>query len=341
MAEVEEVLDACHSLMDFGVNRYRRPKPLSAVEERARSREREAYAWSQHDEIWRTVPTSPDQEKGVASGRFPAEPQENLLYFIEKYSPRLENWQREIVRIVRKMAQYFYPQGQTKVMNEGWATFWHYTLLNRLYDKGKVNDGFMIEVLASHTNVVAQRGFDQPGFGGINPYALGFAMFTDIRRICENPTTEDKHWFPDIAGSNWEKTLDFAMRNFKDESFISQYLSPRLIREFHLFAVADHKSNDFLEVDSIHNEIGYRRVRQLLAQQYNRDTQLPDVQVAAFDKDGDRSLTLVHQMHRGRALTEEADRVLHNIQRLWGFKVSLETRSSSGESVDRRVFSDS
>ncbi len=341
VAEVEEVLDACHSLMDFGVNRYRRPKPLSAVEERARSREREAYAWSQHDEIWRTVPTSPDQEKGVASGRFPAEPQENLLYFIEKYSPRLENWQREIVRIVRKMAQYFYPQGQTKVMNEGWATFWHYTLLNRLYDKGKVNDGFMIEVLASHTNVVAQRGFDQPGFGGINPYALGFAMFTDIRRICENPTTEDKHWFPDIAGSNWEKTLDFAMRNFKDESFISQYLSPRLIREFHLFAVADHKSNDFLEVDSIHNEIGYRRVRQLLAQQYNRDTQLPDVQVAAFDKDGDRSLTLVHQMHRGRALTEEADRVLHNIQRLWGFKVSLETRSSSGESVDRRVFSDS
>jgi stage V sporulation protein R len=62
--------------------------------------------------------------------RFPAEPQENLLYFIEKNAPLLEPWQREIVRIVRKVAQYFYPQRQTQVMNEGWATFWHHTLLN-------------------------------------------------------------------------------------------------------------------------------------------------------------------------------------------------------------------
>ena len=78
------------------------------------------------------------------------------------------------MRIVRKIAQYFYPQSQTKVMNEGWATFWHYTLINRLFDKGLVNDAFMIEFLQIHTNVVGQRGFDQPGYGGINPYALGF-----------------------------------------------------------------------------------------------------------------------------------------------------------------------
>ncbi len=64
----------------------------------------------------------------AAKARFPAEPQENILYFVEKYSPKLEPWQRELVRIVRKLAQYFYPQGQTKVMNEGWATFWHYTI---------------------------------------------------------------------------------------------------------------------------------------------------------------------------------------------------------------------
>src|SRR5690606_33476559 len=157
---------------------------------------------------------------------FPAEPEENLLYFVEKHSPRLEPWQRELVRIVRKLAQYFYPQVQTKVMNEGWATFWHYNLLNRLYDKRLVNDGFMLEFLQSHTNVVCQRGFDERGFGGINPYALGFAMFTDLRRICEKPTTEDRRWFPEMAGSDWGRVLDFAMRNFKDESFIGQFLSP-------------------------------------------------------------------------------------------------------------------
>lgn len=340
VAEVEEILDACHSLMDFGVSRYRRPKPLSALEERERAREREAYSWSQHDEIWRTVPGADNEQNNADSLNFPAEPQENLLYFIEKFSPRLQSWQCEIVRIVRKMAQYFYPQGQTKVMNEGWATFWHYTLLNRLYDRGQVNDGFMMEVLASHTNVIAQRGFDQRGFGGINPYALGFAMFTDIKRICEAPTEEDRQWFPDIANSDWQKTLDFAMRNFKDESFIGQYLSPKLIRDFHLFAIADHRAQEYLEVDSIHNEKGYRRVRQLLAQQYNRDSQLPDVQVVSFDKDGDRSLTLAHKVHRDRSLTEEAERVLKNIQRLWGFKVTLESCSPEGEIIHLQTFSD-
>src|SRR3546814_998195 len=74
-------------------------------------------------------------------------------------------------------------------------------------------------------------------------------MMQDIRRICESPTPEDRKWFPDIAGSDWVKTLDFAMRNFKDESFISQYLSPRLIREFRFFAIADHQASPVLEVD--------------------------------------------------------------------------------------------
>ncbi|SUV86824.1 SpoVR family protein [Bordetella pertussis] len=144
-------------------------------------------------------------------------------------------------------------------MNEGWATFWHYTLLNRLHQKGRVTDGFMIEVLQSHTNVVSQRGFDERGYGGVNPYALGFSMMQDIRRICERPDEEDRRWFPDIAGSDWLTTLDFAMRNFKDESFISQYLSPRLIREFRFFAIADHQANPKLEVAAIHDDEGYGR----------------------------------------------------------------------------------
>ncbi|ESH08738.1 SpoVR family protein, partial [Salmonella enterica subsp. enterica serovar Gaminara str. ATCC BAA-711] len=67
---------------------------------------------------------------------------------------------------------------------------------------------------------------------GINPYALGFAMFQDIKRICQSPTDEDKYWFPDIAGSDWLETLHFAMRDFKDESFISQFLSPKVMRDF-------------------------------------------------------------------------------------------------------------
>ncbi len=336
---VEDTLDACHALMDYGVSRYTHPRPLSAAEERLRQREREEYAWKQYDELWRTLPAkdrSGDAERAALrrnGRRFPDEPEENLLYFIEKYSPRLEPWQRELVRIVRKVAQYFYPQGLTKVMNEGWATFWHYTLLNRLYDKGLVDDGFMLEVLASHTNVITQRGFDEQGYGGMNPYALGFAMFTDLKRICQKPTAEDRHWFPEIAGGDWLKVLDFAMRNYKDESFIAQYLSPRLIREFRFFAIADHENERTLNVDSIHNDQGYRRVRKLLAEQYDRDARMPDIQIVNFDRDGDRSLTVRHRMHRKRPLTDEATQVMKHLQRLWGFNVKFETANERGDVV--------
>ncbi len=335
---VEVTLDACHALMDFGVNRYRRPPVLSADEERRRQREREEYAWKRYDEIWRTLPSSPRQERTAAAARHPGEPEENLLYFVEKFSPRLEPWQRELVRIVRKLAQYFYPQGQTKVMNEGWATFWHYTILNRLYDKGLVDDGFMLEVLASHTNVIGQRGFDERGFGGLNPYALGFAMFADIRRICEHPTDEDRLWFPDLAGADWRAALEFAMRNFKDESFIAQYLSPHLIREFHLFAIADREGEGHLVVDSIHNEQGYRRIRRLLAEQYNRDNLLPDVQIVHFDRDGDRSLTVRHRRHRDRPLSDDHERVMRHLQTLWGFPVSLETVDAQGRPAGEKRY---
>jgi stage V sporulation protein R len=337
VAAVEETLDACHALSDFGVSRYRHPRPLSAVDEQRRQREREEYAWKQYDEIWTTLPVKARGDgAGSARAVFPEEPQENLLYFVEKYAPKLAPWQREIVRIVRKTAQYFYPQGQTKVMNEGWATFWHYTLLNRLHEKGLVDDGFMLEVLSSHTNVIAQRGFDQRGYGGINPYALGFAMMTDIRRICENPTDEDRAWFPDIAGGDWLKVLDFAMRNYKDESFIGQYLSPHLIREFHLFAIADHAEESHLTVDATHNEQGYRRIRQLLSQQYNRDGQVPDIQIVNYDHRGDRSLTLQHHAFRGRPLAGDADEVLRHLTRLWGFTVRLQTIDDDGKLIAQR-----
>ena len=210
-------------------------------------------------------------------------------------------------------------------MNEGWATFWHYTILNRLHEKGQVDDGFMIEFLKSHTNVVAQPSYDSKMYSGLNPYALGFAMFSDLRRICERPDGEDRAWFPTIAGSDWMTTLDFAMRNFKDESFIGQYLSPRLIREFHLFAIADHAEEDDLVIDSIHDERGYKRVRKLLSQQHSQEVRVPDVQVVRFDRDGDRSLTLRHHRHRGRPLTDATTEVLAHVRKLWGFPVRLET----------------
>ncbi|BBP03160.1 SpoVR family protein [Sulfuriferula plumbiphila] len=327
---VENMLDSCHALMNYGVDRYKRPTRLSMAKEQARLIERETYLQSQVNDLWRTLPTRQAADEQRQSSRFPAEPQENLLYFIEKNAPRLEPWQREIVRIVRKIAQYFYPQRQTQVMNEGWATFWHYTLLNHLYDAGKLTDGFMMEFLQSHTNVVYQPPFHSRAYSGINPYALGFSMFHDIRRICEHPTDEDRHWFPELAGSDWKQSLDFAMRNFKDESFIAQYLSPKLIRDFKLFAVRDDDSEDKLEISAIHDDAGYRAVRQRLAEQYNLGNREPNIQVYNVDVYGDRALTLRHYMHDRRPLGDTTPEMLRHIARLWGYSVRMESVDQDG-----------
>ena len=323
--EVELILDSCHALMNYGVDRYKRPPRLSIQKERLRQKDREEYLQSQVNDLWRTIPKTDVTDDPAKEHRFPAEPQENILYFIEKNAPLLEPWQRELVRIVRKIAQYFYPQRQTQVMNEGWATFWHYTILNTLYDKGLVNDGFMIEFLKTHTNVVYQPAYNSPYYSGINPYALGFAMMSDIRRICENPTDEDRHWFPEFAGTDWVKALDFAMRNFKDESFIAQYLSPKLIRDFRLFSVLDDDNDNYLEVSAIHDDEGYRRVRSVLANQYNLSVREPNIQIYNVNLRGDRSLTLRHIQNNRQPLADDTEEIMKHLLRLWGFDVHLET----------------
>ena len=323
--EVELLLDSCHALMNHGVDRYCRPSRLSADEERLRQSEREEHLQLQVNDLWRTIPQKENKDTVANEPNYPSEPQENILYFIEKNAPLLKPWQREVVRITRKVAQYFYPQRQTQVMNEGWATFWHYTILNTLYDEGLVNDGFMVEFLRSHTSVVAQPSYNSPYYSGINPYTLGFSMMSDIKRICENPTDEDRHWFPEIAGSDWKKTMDFAMRHFKDESFILQYLSPKLIREMKLFSILDDDTRLKLEVTAIHNDDGYLQIRRSLADQYNLSKREPNIQIHNVDRNGDRSLTLRHTVHNRQPLDKSLTDVMKHLTRLWGFTVRLET----------------
>ena len=327
---VEELLDGCHALMNQGVNRYQRPRPISAEEEKARAREREEYIQKNLNDLWRTIPMR-EEERAEQVKRFPEHPEENILYFIEKSAPLLETWQRELIRIVRKVAQYFYPQRQTQVMNEGWASFWHYHLCHELYNEGLVTEGFILEFLHSHSSVVFQPEFDDPRYSGINPYTLGFNIFQDIRRMCEEPTEEDKYWFPDIAGSDWLETVHFAMKNFKDESFILQYLSPKVMRDMRLFCINDDEGNPYLEVHAIHNESGYRSLRESLAAQYNLGNREPNIQVYNVNVRGDRSLTLRHYMHQKRPLEPENTReIIKHVHRLWGFDVKLESVDEEG-----------
>jgi spore cortex formation protein SpoVR/YcgB (stage V sporulation) len=188
-----------------------------------------------------------------------------------------------------------------------------------------------MEFLHNHTNVIYQPPFESQYYNGLNPYTLGFIMFSDIRRICEDPTEEDKKWFPEIAGTNWVDTIDFAMKNFKDESFIAQFLSPKVIRDLKLFNILDDDEKEDLEVLSIHNEEGYKHIRQTLSEHYNIGNLEPDIQVFNVDIRGDRSLTLRYTMRHRRPLDESAQEVLKHLYILWGFPIKLETLSDDGQ----------
>ena len=342
---VERVLDAAHALMNHGVHRYDRPAKLNLEDERRRQEERRRHFESNYDDIWRTAiigEQRDEEQEGQSREKRRAEirrklglPEENLLYFLEKRAPRLEPWQRELVRIARHISQYFYPQKQTRLLNEGCATFCHYEIMTRLHEKGMISDGSFLEVLHSHTGVVSQPEFDDRRYNGINPYALGFAMMRDIKRICLEPEDEDREWFPDIAGNGDPYgTLRHAWANYRDESFILQYLSPAMIRKFRLFHVTDDASKPALTVEAIHDDWGYRRIRTALSRQYDLSRREPDIQVVDVDLTGDRCLILAHFVHDGVLLEDKTCRsVLRYTAALWGYAVKLLEIEAATEKV--------
>ena len=114
-------------------------------------------------------PNSTEEEMQLDFKRIPIEPEDDLLLFISNYG-RLHDWERDIIDIVREETEYFLPQIDTKIMNEGWASFWHYSILNKL----ELPQGFHIEFIKQHNQVI------RPQEGRINPYYLGFKIFESI-----------------------------------------------------------------------------------------------------------------------------------------------------------------
>lgn len=342
--EVEQLIDACHALRSCGVDRYKRPHAISAKMEKERMEARREEIERNLSVLWRPakIKEVPERER-----TFPSEPQENVLYFIEKHAPSLPSWKREVIRIIRKISQYFYPQMYTQVMNEGFACFTHYYIMTRLYEKRLITDGAYQEFLHSHTNVVFQPDFDatvnvlvghddegkpiiekKSIYRGINVYALGFNMFMDIKRMCEHPTAEDKKWFPHLAGTPWLPAIKNAVENFKDESFILQYLSPHLIRHFGFFTLLDDEEEEEYKVTAIHDDDGYRHIREKLAGQYERSLVIPDIHVEKVDVRGNRMLSLQHLMYNRKLLDPGAvEKMLEYVRSLWEYPVELSTVS--------------
>jgi stage V sporulation protein R len=326
LERVEQTLDALHALRDQGLDKYKRPSRLDTRKERAEQAKRLAVAQEtmRQAEYYSLVPQAAKAVK--TDSVFPANPEENLLYFLEKHAPKLEPWQRELARIVRKIAQYFYPQRQTQVMNEGWATFWHHRLINDMYDARQIDQGILLECLHSHTNVVRQREYS-----GLNPYALGFAAWNEIKRVCEKPTNEDREYLPDVAGKDWLETFHDIMQNYRDESFLLQFLTPKLVRDFRLMNIQTREGLDHWTVDHTAGPEGFQSIRSQLSAAYRLESAMPEISVTRYALDSDRKLFLQHQSYNGKMLMkDQAEQTLKHLRLLWGFDVALETVDQSG-----------
>lgn len=331
---VERLIDACHSLFYNSIDKYKRrrfERPSDAYEKavnRAKSEE------ENFDIVMDTLKKpQATRKKGTIKAYRAFEwpwPEENLLYFIEKNSPMLEDWEKEIVRIVRKSAQYFYPQIQTKMMNEGWASFWHHTLMTDLYDEGYIDEGNYLEFLDSHTAVCCQRDQQQ-----MNPYAIGFELFTDLRRACEDPTEDDYKYLPMVAGKPWLETLKWTMENFKDETFVTEFLGPNVVDHFELFCYEDDTSSKNYKILTIQDKEDIYELRKQLASNYTFAELLPQVEIVGFDHKTDRTLHMRCTHKDGKVLDKESLKsVTKYVHKLWGYPILVDEYDSEGEHID-------
>ncbi|MCM8711438.1 SpoVR family protein [Clostridium sp. SYSU_GA19001] len=237
-------------------------------------------------------PEPPDVSK------IPLEPEEDIIYFIMKYG-NLAEWEKNILQIVRDETLYFIPQIETKIMNEGWASYWHYTILKEL----ELPASLHLEFIKRHNDVVA------PWRGGLNPYFLGFKMFQDIEK-------------------RYGREKIFEVRELeRDSSFLRRYLTQELSEELHLFEYVKKSSDYFIE--EVSDEQGFPNIRNVLCENCGMGM-VPVIRVIDMNLK-DRSLTLEH-VFDGRELNlNYAEATLKYLQELWGHSVTLITKSNGNE----------
>lgn len=339
MMPVERILDACHALQYVSIDKSKMPAYKSTEFIAALEEERKLNDLKKANILWDSLFPKVKMKKNSVNY------EENILKYIRNNSSVLAQWQRNIISICLYINQYFYPQMQTQVTNEGFATFWHYTLLHDMYDADLIDDGIMLEFLTNHSNVIRQSKpfIDHPYFGihtneyysGINPYYLGFSIYQDIRRICENPTARDRKYFPYMAGTDWVETIKEAAYNYNDSNFIANYMSPTVMDNGKFFVIEDRASEQDYTINASTFDENYDKIKMDLARQYDLERKLPQLQVAEFENAHNASeynnhLSLVYSDTNEKELhSEYTKRTLLYVSQLWGNTAKIFNKSFS------------
>lgn len=261
-----------------------------------------------YDDLWNLdnkneniTPVKPRKKK------FPPQPEKDLLLFIQHFSRELEEWQRDILTMLREEMIYFWPQLETKIMNEGWASLWHQRIMREL----DLTSGESIEYAKLNASVV------QPSKTSINPYYFGLKMFEDIEERYNNPTEEMKQNGVKV-GSGTEKI--FEVRELEsDTSFIRNYLSKEFVmnKDLYLFKKQgkEYKINDKSWVN----------VRdQLVNMRTNGGYPYITVNDGDYRKNGE--LYLKHSFEEIELDVKYLEKVLPYLYQLWGRTTHIETR---------------
>lgn len=321
--EVEEALDHAHSLA-FQCSRNLAIKKLSQEQQRIRKWEN---SQDPEDPHWQIHPkheyVAPDLNK------VPLEPEPDILSFIAEYNPYLPEWKKDILRIVEKETRYFIPQMETKIMNEGWASYWHFKILNTL----QLEQGLHLEFLVKHNQVL------RPTPGGLNPYHLGFVIWHDIERRWNSGDTgqEYNENRPRPVGDGIDendtpgrKKIFEVRESDRDTSFLRRFLTVDIMRELELFQ--HEKRGKDRVITKVSDEENWHGVKETLIKNVGTGS-IPDIRVEDADYGGQRTLYLKHY-HDGRdLLLEYAEHTLKHTKALWQKEVLLETILNGKKSV--------
>jgi stage V sporulation protein R len=331
---VEEILDVCSSLTYYAIDRSEYIDLTRKEKEQKRINRKVEQDKDFDLKVEELGARKSDAQRDIIE----RQKDENIVKFIARYSPILKPWERELMLMFCKVQQYFYPQIFTKLMNEGYASFWHYQLMNRLYDLGYISEGSILEFIHSHTSVLCQHDHDSKYYSGLNPYKLGYEIFNDIKRICTEPTEEDKRFSPGLIGKDWVEEVHFAANNFKDESFILQYLTPKVVRDFKLFKYTDDTDEDFYTINAVHSDEDFKEIRKEIAKHYNFFNRIPQIYVEGADLKRSRALYMVYKHIDGKEVNvEEGERTFAAIKKLWPFPLKLRIDYSDGSSERKEV----
>lgn len=306
--EVEQFLDAVLSIQEHVDPQPEMRQKALASAERARHEERHVERTTAYDDLFLLDPKpSQQQEQNRPPRKIPDEPDKDILQFIAEHAPELEDWQRDVIQIVRSEMLYFVPQMQTKIMNEGWAAYWHVRIMREL----DLGDADYLEFSQLHANVLA------PSKQNLNPYLVGMKLFEHIEKSWDNPTEEQRRELGRVPGQGRAKIFEVReMEN--DVSFIRNYLTQDLIDDLDLYIYK--LEGDELKVV----EKDYQRIRDMIVAGMT-NFGYPYIVVEDGDYRRNRELYLRHMYEEQEIDIDYAEKTLRYVFQLWKRPVHLET----------------